>query len=221
MTEFTQYQHIIWDWNGTLLNDAWLFVDVMNSILQKRKMKPLTLEKYRNIFGFPVKEYYIKLGFDLEKESFEVCGLEFINEYEKRRYEAELYPEVTTLLPQLQNIGITHSILSAQHQILLDDLVQYYNIQHHFIQLIGLDNHYAHSKTENGINLIKKLHLEPDKILLVGDTDHDYEVAQAMGIDCFILSQGHHSYSRLLKISARVFHDLNDISRFFQIETMS
>ena len=70
MPKSSQYKHIIWDWNGTLLNDGWLFVDVMNSILRQRKMETITLEKYRNIFGFPIKDYYIKLGFDLEKESF-------------------------------------------------------------------------------------------------------------------------------------------------------
>ena len=217
LPKISQYQHIIWDWNGTLLNDGWLFVDVMNSILLKRKMKTITLEKYRQIFGFPVKEYYINLGFDLEKEPFEICGLEFINEYEKRRYEAELYPEVASLLCQLQNIGINHSILSAQHQDLLDDLVQYYNIQHHFIQLIGLDNHYAHSKTENGLIWIKKLNIKSEKILMVGDTDHDFEVAQAMGIDCFLLSHGHHSPRRLEILGAKVFHDLKDLSHFFKL----
>ena len=50
-------------------------------------METITLEKYRKIFGFPVKDYYIKLGFDLKNESFEECGLEFIQEYENRRYE--------------------------------------------------------------------------------------------------------------------------------------
>ena len=221
LPKISQYQHIIWDWNGTLLNDGWLFVDVMNSILLKRKMKTITLEKYRQIFGFPVKEYYINLGFDLENEPFEICGLEFINEYEKRRYEAELYPEVTSLLCQLKNIGISHSILSAQHQDLLDDLVQYYNIQHHFIQLIGLDNYYAHSKIENGLECIKKLNIESEKILMVGDTDHDFEVAQAIGVDCFLLSHGHYSHHRLKKTGARVFHVLKDLSHFFQIDVMA
>ena len=85
-------------------------------------MKPLTLERYRDIFGFPVKDYYLKLGFDLEKESFEKCGMEFINEYKKRQYEAALHPGAINILRILQQRGITHSILSAQHQILLDDL---------------------------------------------------------------------------------------------------
>ncbi len=184
-------------------------------------METITLEKYREIFGFPVKDYYIKLGFDLEKEPFEECGLEFIKKYKNRRYEAELYPEVSSLLTAMRAVGINHSILSAQHQNLLDDLVQFYNIRHHFIQVIGLNNHYARSKIENGVSWIKKLHLDSKKILMIGDTDHDFEAAKAMGVDCLLLSQGHHCPTRLKKTGAKVFQDLNDVGNFFQIEINS
>ena len=49
MIEFSQYKHIIWDWNGTLLNDAWLFVDIMNNVLENHNMETITVKKYRNI----------------------------------------------------------------------------------------------------------------------------------------------------------------------------
>ena len=213
-----QYKHIIWDWNGTLLDDGWLFVDVMNTILKRRKMNTITLEKYRDIFGFPVKNYYIKLGFDLEKEPFEESGMEFIRGYESRRYEAQLYPQVILLLSELQTIGISHSILSAQHQTLLDDLTQYYNIHDYFIKIIGLDNHYAHSKVENGIRWVNRLKLNPQEILLIGDTDHDFEVAETIGINCLLLSHGHHSPARLQKTGATVVQGLNDVFQLFKTE---
>ena len=213
-----QYKHIIWDWNGTLLDDGWLFVDVMNTILKRRKMKTITLEKYREIFGFPVKNYYTKLGFDLEKEPFEESGMEFIKGYENRRYEAQLYPQVIPLLSDLQTIGISHSILSAQHQTLLDDLTQFYNIRDHFIQVIGLDNHYAHSKVENGIRWVNRLKLNVQEVLLIGDTDHDFEVAETIGIDCLLLSHGHHSPDRLQKTGATVVRGLNDVFQLFEID---
>ena len=213
-----QYKHIIWDWNGTLLDDGWLFVDVMNTILKRRKMKTITLEKYREIFGFPVKNYYTKLGFDLEKEPFEESGMRFIKEYENRRYEAQLYPQVIPLLSDLQTIGISHSILSAQHQTLLDDLTQYYNIRDHFIQVVGLDNHYAHSKVENGIQWVNRLKLNAQEVLLIGDTDHDFEVAETIGIDCLLLSHGHHSSDRLQKTGATVVQGLNDVFQLFEID---
>ena len=213
-----QYKHIIWDWNGTLLDDGWLFVDVMNTILKRRKMNTITLEKYRDIFGFPVKNYYIKLGFDLEKEPFEESGMEFIRGYESRRYEAQLYPQVILLLSELQTIGISHSILSAQHQTLLDDLTRYYNIHDYFIKIIGLDNHYAHSKVENGIRWVNRLKLNPQEILMIGDTDHDFEVAETIGINCLLLSHGHHSPARLQKTGAAVFQGLNDVFQLFKTE---
>ena len=213
-----QYKHIIWDWNGTLLDDGWLFVDVMNTILKRRKMNTITLEKYREIFGFPVKNYYIKLGFDLEKEPFEESGMEFIRGYESRRYEAQLYPQVIPLLSELQTIGISHSILSAQHQTLLDDLTQYYNIHDYFIKIIGLDNHYAHSKVENGIQWVNRLKLNAQEVLLIGDTDHDFEVAETIGVDCLLLSHGHHSPDRLQKTGAKVVQGLNDVFQLFKID---
>ena len=181
-------------------------------------MDTITLEKYREIFQFPVKDYYIKLGFDLDKEPFEKSGLEFIKEYENRRYDAQLYPQVIPLLIELRARGISHSILSAQHQILLDDLIQHYNIRNHFIGVVGLDNHYADSKIENGIEWVKQINLSPQEILMIGDTDHDFEVAGVIGIDCFLLSHGHHCSKRLKETGAKVFQNLMDISSFFNID---
>ena len=181
-------------------------------------MKTITLEKYREIFGFPVKDYYLKLGFDLEKEPFEESGLEFIKEYENRKYNAQLYPQVIPLLKGLRTRGISHSILSAQHQTLLDDLTQYYNIRDYFIEVIGLDNYYAYSKVENGIEWTNRININLQEILMIGDTDHDFEVAEAIGIDCILLSHGHHCSMRLEQTGTMVMQNLLDVLSFFNLE---
>jgi phosphoglycolate phosphatase len=218
MLKPSQYKHIIWDWNGTLLNDAWLFVDIMNSVLDNRNMDTITIEKYRKIFRFPVEDYYNKLGFDLGKESFKKSGLEFIKAYKKRRYEAELHPGVRSLLSKLLSINIQHSILSAQHQTLLDDLVQYYNIGKYFIGINGLNDYYAHSKIDKGIEWMEKTGLNSKQVLFIGDTDHDFEVAQALGADCLLLSHGHYCHSRLIQTGAPVIRELEDIFHIFTID---
>ena len=58
------YNHIIWDWNGTLLNDRWLCVEAINQALNKRNLPMLTEGKYKDVFSFPVEDYYKKVGFD-------------------------------------------------------------------------------------------------------------------------------------------------------------
>ena len=58
---------IIWDWNGTLLNDVDACVDSMNNMLNKRARTNITQEYYKSIFTFPVQKYYEKLEFDFVK----------------------------------------------------------------------------------------------------------------------------------------------------------
>ncbi len=48
---------IIWDWNGTLLNDTDICVSCMNRVLKKRGLELLDVQRYREIFNFPVKIY--------------------------------------------------------------------------------------------------------------------------------------------------------------------
>jgi phosphoglycolate phosphatase len=76
-----KYKHIIWDWNGTLLDDRNFCIDIMNNVLRRRGMNKMTEAWFLENFCFPVKDYYKKLGFDLEKEPFEISGDEFIDEY--------------------------------------------------------------------------------------------------------------------------------------------
>ena len=215
MLNSTKYQHIIWDWNGTLLNDAWLFVDIMNGILKQRNMDIITLEKYRDIFGFPIKEYYKKLGFDLEKKCYEKYGAEFISVYKRRKYEAKLYPMVHTVLSKLLSKNIAHSILSAGQQDILNDLTKHYKVQEYFSHINGVNNYHANGKVDKGLELIKKINFHTSEVILIGDTKHDFEVAQAIGVDCLLISHGHHSYSRLIKTGAPVIKDIKIILDFF------
>ena len=59
---------IIWDYNGTLLNDLSIGVECINRMLTKRELPLLTTESYREVFTFPVKKYYELVGFDFNKD---------------------------------------------------------------------------------------------------------------------------------------------------------
>src|SRR5262245_43055202 len=50
--------HVIWDWNGTLLNDVTHAIDTINFLLEPRGLPLMSIERYREIFGFPIRRYY-------------------------------------------------------------------------------------------------------------------------------------------------------------------
>ena len=75
------FKHIIWDWNGTLLDDLQACVDSINVLLKVRKLPAITREQYLDVFDFPVRDYYLKLGFDFTKDDWNEVAKDYHKEY--------------------------------------------------------------------------------------------------------------------------------------------
>ena len=108
-----KFKYIIWDWNGTLLNDTALCLNIINGLLKTKNLKTLSLEDYRLIFDFPVKNYYEKVGFNFIDYSFEEVGKQWMDEYEIRKGETVLFEGTKDVLDYISSLGIGQSILSA------------------------------------------------------------------------------------------------------------
>ncbi len=191
------YAHLIWDWNGTLLDDAWLCRDIMNGQLRRRGLPELSAERYEEIFDFPVEKYYRATGFDWSRESFQEAGTEFIVEYEKRKRECRLQPGAKSLLGRIAEAGRSQAVLSAYSHAPLEEFLGHFGVRKHFRSIAGSRDHYAAGKVEHGLKMLEELHVSPQETLLIGDTTHDAEVARAMGIRCVLVPCGHNSRSRL------------------------
>ena len=210
---FSNKKLIIWDWNGTLLDDVGICVSCMNQVLSKRKISQLTADRYRDIFTFPVKEYYQKAGFDFSKEDFEKPAMEFISLYYQALPQANLFSCIESVLTSFQKKGLRQLVLSAmEHENLVSSLKSK-GIFKYFSKVSGMTNHYAHSKLEIGQDLLAgESSFGKEEMLLIGDTLHDFEVAQELGIDCVLVARGHQSKERLLKETDMVFDKLSDVA---------
>lgn len=192
-----RYRHLIWDWNGTLLDDVEYCLAVMNVILRRRGLPELDRQRYHAVFDFPVRDYYARLGFDGVKDSFEALSVEFITGYDAHRLDCALQPDSRRLLAAVQAAGLTQSILSAYRHETLVEIVDHFGLTPYFASLAGLDNIYAHSKAALGRLQVGKLGLPPHEILLIGDTLHDLQVAREIGVDCVLVAAGHHPAEKL------------------------
>lgn len=202
---------VIWDWNGTLLNDIDLCISTINNLLFKRNLPLIDVEKYKEVFSFPVKDYYERIGFDFQKEPFEIPAREFIDAYNRAVVSCNLHSEVLTVLEKLKQQDKQQIILSAMEQSALEMTLNQHQIMNYFDIVSGLDNHYAVSKLDNGKALIKKLQLNPSEICLIGDTTHDFEVAEALGCKCILVADGHQSEERLKETGCDVIGALSEL----------
>ena len=205
-----RYKNIVWDWNGTLLNDLEVGVNTLNDMLGRRNLLPMTVEEYKRYFEFPVIRFYEKVGFDLNGESFHDLSVDFVKTYEKYADEVVLNKDVPEVLERLQQNGLTQFVLSALREDLLVQMIRDFSIDSRFDRICGSDNIYADGKIGRGREMLKTLSIEPSETLMVGDTVHDSEVAEALGFDCVLFAGGHNDEQRLLE-KAPVIHSFKEL----------
>lgn len=171
-------------------------LDSTNDMLIERGLSPIDgLEEYRELFDFPIKEYYRRLGFDFDKEPYEVLAPLWVDIYNERSKTSTLVDGVAETIAQAREKGLVQVLFSATERDMLLRQLSELGVSDCFDEVIGLDNIHAESK----LHLAKRWREEhPDaRILYVGDTIHDAENARILGADCLLFTGGHQSERRL------------------------
>lgn len=208
-------KHVFIDFNGTLLNDIDLCLSLLNKMLKEQNKELVGIDKYKEIFTFPVKDYYVKAGIDFNIESFESLAHKFMDEYVIEYKKCKLYDGVIDTLDYLRKKGLKLYILSASKQNILDEQCEYYNLTPHFDNIIGIKTIYANSKEDVAKEFIYNLDIDKSEALFIGDTLHDNEVANIVGINSILVACGHQSRNVLSRANTKIIDDLRALKENF------
>ena len=188
-------KRLIWDWNGTLLDDVSAAVGALNRMLVKRGARPITVDHYRRRFGFPVRPFYEELGVDLAKWDWdEIC--EDFHNFVLEEPQA-VRPDARAALELAASLGFRQSILSALRQDKLESALGANGFLGFFDRIFGVDNLDGDSKLQRGRELMAALGQGGPSPIFIGDTLHDVEVARELGGLCVLVSCGHQAPDRL------------------------
>ena len=210
-----KYAHIIWDFNGTIIDDVSLGVDVFNKLRADCGLAPIGKADYVENFKIPVRDFYEGMGFDFSKVDFRKIGERFVELYSSKRFECPLTFGVADAVRTFSKIGVGQSVLSAYENGLLHQAISHYGLSDYFGRIDGLDNIDAGSKIELGKRHIAAIGESPDRVVMVGDTPHDKQVADAMGVSCALVACGHTSRGRLEKVGVPVFENPAEFKEAF------
>ena len=209
---------IIWDWNGTLLDDVSYAIGCMNQLLAKRKLPILNRDRYREIFGFPVESYYRRLGFDFEAEPFNALSQEFITNYYSKLAVPRPHLGSRQLVEDLSAAGVTQAILSAMELGPLRDQLTANDFLDLFVLVHGLNHIHATSKIAEGRELLNRLDLNEEAVLYIGDTTHDLEVAEALNVSFVLLTHGHQSADQFQDARSVLLDNFDELREYLSTQ---
>ena len=202
-------KQILWDWNGTLLDDLQYGMDVRNRVFPAFNLPTIgSIEEYHAQFTFPIRLYYERAG--VTDEIFVPIAHAWMDEYVRGFSTVPLHTDALQTLERFRMAGLTQVVLSASKLDLLTEQIAQFDIQHYFAAVLGLGDIYAGSKEEIGRQYLRDCGIAPEDTLMIGDTLHDADVAAAIGAKCILVARGHQSCETLLTAGVPVVDTLAD-----------
>lgn len=190
---------IIWDFNGTIIDDLDLCVEILNEMLIEAKLPMVTKERYLEVFTFPIKDYYQQVGFNFDQTPFNQLASQFISKYQKKSLEQGLHRGVISAIKELKIKGYRQVLLSASQIDNLYQQLKHFQLVDLFDTVLGINDIQASSKVQVGIDYFQEYPLDPLNSYLIGDTLHDAEVASALNCGIILYTKGHQAKSRLTR----------------------
>ncbi len=196
---------LIWDFNGTILDDAELCFAIENEMLLERGMKPITRDWYLDHFSFPIRDYYLQMGYTFETESYERVSEIFMERYNARYDGCPLREGVTEALAAFREAGMLQTLLSVTQQDDLERQAKKLGVAQYFSEMLGQTDIAGHSKVARAKEYMQRMRLDPEEALFIGDTNHDVEAAEAVGCPCVLLLGGHQSERVLSRCGVPIY----------------
>lgn len=204
---------MVWDWNGTLLDDVTCCVQVANQMLGEFELPQFCdVADYRATFRFPIIDYYARLGFDTSSGgNFEAAAHRFIELYGPASTTCGLHDGAVAAMTALRHAGIRQVVISASQRDNLMAQLAPFGLGDLLDAVHGIDDIYAASKQDLARRWLEDEGISPDRVLFVGDTQHDFEITEALGARCVLFSGGHHAHAHLQTLGPRVIDDLREV----------
>jgi phosphoglycolate phosphatase len=209
-----KYKYIVFDFNGTIIDDVQLCLDLLNEMLEVEHLPLVSYSRYKEIFTFPIIEYYKKAGFTFENRSFKEMSEWFVKKYQPASYKCNLYPNIREEIASLKERGYKVILLSASQIDNLKEQTDRFNITSLFDKILGIDNIEAKSKLEIAKKYFEKENINMKECLFIGDSTHDYEVGHTLGGDVLLVTYGHQSKEVLSSCNVPLIDSILEVEKY-------
>lgn len=205
-----KYKYIIWDWNGTLLNDIGASLASVNDMLAMRGKPPIDIDFYKECIGVPIIKFYEKV-FDMEKEDYTIIIKQYNEGYLSHLKDFGLTDGAVEALKYFKENGAKQVIVSSSNNEQLSKNAEKYGVSEYFDAILGAGDYFAGSKIERAEEYLYKNNARKSEILVIGDLEHDAEMADTLGADCILLTSGHEHPERLKKAEKSLINNLFEL----------
>lgn len=204
------YSTIIWDFNGTIIDDVKASLDAVNDMLALRNQQAIDMDMYYKAIDIPIWKFYERVFIPGTITPGEAM-IEYDTGYEKHLGDNPLMDGIVEILSTFQNQGKQQIVVSASHVDKVKSRLYSLNILHYFSDVLAHSDYNANSKTYLARQYFAENNLSFDDAVVIGDSVFDFTMASELGCDCILTTQGHQSRREFSSVDAHIIDSLYEL----------
>jgi len=193
------YELIVFDWDGTLMDSAAKIVNCFQAALADCGRQPLPESAIRHIIGLGLREALAELLPDAD-DGVRALVADRYREHFLHLDETEmpLFPGVTEGLARLGDAGFRLAIATGKARRGLDRVLAATNLRAHFCASRCADEAQSKPHPRMLLDILDHTGVAPERALMIGDTTYDLQMAAAAAVPSLAVSYGVHPRERLI-----------------------
>lgn len=195
--------HVVWDWNGTLLDDLRIVVAAVNASLAALDAPPIDADAYRDHYTRPVPVFYERLlGRPITPREWAHIDEVFHRVYRASLDGARLTGDAGAALDAVAASGATQSLLSMWWHEELLPATRRFGIDGYMTRIDGNRGEAGETKLRHLASHLAAL--GRDRAVVIGDSLDDGWAAREMGVPCVLYDGGSHHRRELAALGVPI-----------------
>ena len=210
--------HVVWDWNGTLLDDNQVVLAAVNEVCAGFGRTELSWSEWQAAYARPMRVSYEQiLARVLDEEEWARVDKLYHERYDALLHTCGLAAGVTDALRQWNESGRTQSLLSMWFHARLTPTIEQFGLTQYFTRIDRLAGEVGgDSKAASLIRHLEAQNLNPADVVLIGDVVDDALAARSAGSHCILVTTGAMARSALESTGAPVTNSIAEALRLLQ-----
>ena len=207
------YDLIVFDWDGTVMDSEHRIVTCMQRAGADTLSSIPTDAEVREIIGLGMQEALARLWPEANDDDVQkIIEAYRVHWLGNQIPDSELFEGAAETIEALTDRGYLLAVATGKSRRGLDRVLDESGLGRYFHMTRCADE--AHSKPHPQMlqDILTDLNTEPNKALVVGDTEYDIQMAANAKVDAVGVSYGAHDQQRLLVCGAKtILHSLTEL----------
>jgi HAD superfamily hydrolase (TIGR01509 family) len=209
---------IVFDMDGTLTQTNQLIFDSFNYIAKKYAGKTYTVPEIIAMFGPPEEEALLSI---VSPEQIDSVMKDYLSFYRKHHNQlAQIYPGMENILRSIKESGKTLALFTGKGTPTAMITLQEFHIEKYFDYVVtGNDVVKRKPSSEGLLKIMDHFALQPDELLMVGDSDTDVKAAHEAGVKIAAVVWDSYAKDKVLQMRTDfVFNDTKEFQNWLNVQ---